>query len=262
MAWSRMPTGTRRAARPGEGVDVVDQVLAAHEQLSGGLGLVRREDAPLDQLVGRVAGHQARVRIQRVPAAGVVVDRRCAAAGRARRRTPCAAVRARRADRSRRSGARPTMPCEPVSHELQERSPRAGDGDERAAAVTLHAWSRSTQHRRHHVSASQDTLAPIAHRPGGGRAPLVLRRADDDQGRRRRDRRSRAGDRAARAARQRLAAARPPQRGRVVLRPRGRAHDLGRGQDDRGGRPARSCSARATFRTRSSSAPSRRASCW
>jgi hypothetical protein len=58
----------------GEGVDVLDDVLAAHEQLSGGLGLVRREDAPLDQLVGRVAGHQPRVRVQRVPAAGVVVD--------------------------------------------------------------------------------------------------------------------------------------------------------------------------------------------
>ena len=68
------PDGHALRRQPGEGVDVLDQVLAAHEQLPGCRGLVRGEDTALDQLVGRVAGHQARVRVQRVPAAGVVVD--------------------------------------------------------------------------------------------------------------------------------------------------------------------------------------------
>ena len=58
----------------GEGVDVVDHVLAADDQLPGGRGLVEREHAALDELLGRVAGQQPRARVQRVPAAGVVVD--------------------------------------------------------------------------------------------------------------------------------------------------------------------------------------------
>ena len=58
----------------GEGVDVVDHVLAADDQLPGGRGLVGREHAALDELLGRVAGQQPRAGVQRVPAAGVVVD--------------------------------------------------------------------------------------------------------------------------------------------------------------------------------------------
>jgi hypothetical protein len=58
----------------GEGVDVVDHVFAADDQLSGGRGLVEREHAALDELPGRVAGQQPRAGVQRVPAAGVVVD--------------------------------------------------------------------------------------------------------------------------------------------------------------------------------------------
>jgi hypothetical protein len=69
-----MPTGTRPRGEAGEGVDVVDHVLAADDQLPGGRGLVEREDAAFDELLGRVAGQQPRAGIQRVPAAGVVVD--------------------------------------------------------------------------------------------------------------------------------------------------------------------------------------------
>ena len=58
----------------GEGVDVVDHVLAADDQLPGGRDLVEREHAALDELLGRVAGQQPRAGVQRVPAAGVVVD--------------------------------------------------------------------------------------------------------------------------------------------------------------------------------------------
>jgi hypothetical protein len=57
----------------GEGVEVLDHVLASQQQFPGGLRLLGPEHTPLDQLVRRVAGHQTRVRIQRVPAAGVVV---------------------------------------------------------------------------------------------------------------------------------------------------------------------------------------------
>jgi hypothetical protein len=58
----------------GEGVDVVDHVLAADDQLPGGRGLIEREHAAFDELLGCIAGQQPCAGIQRVPAAGVVVD--------------------------------------------------------------------------------------------------------------------------------------------------------------------------------------------
>ena len=112
------------------------------------------------------------------------------------------------------------------------------------------------------TSASQDTLAPIAHGPGEGEhlwffGGLTTIKADGAE-----------------------------TGGRVMvteqLAPRGSGSPLHvhhnedewfyvlegeltiwvDGQDGRRRAPARSCSARATSRTRSSSAPSRRASCW
>jgi hypothetical protein len=53
-------------------------------------------------------------------------------------------------------------------------------------------------------------------------------------------------------ARKRLAAPRPPQRGRVVLRPRGRADHLGRRPTSMSHQPGRWSSGRATSRTPSS----------
>ena len=94
-----------------------------------------------------------------------------------------------------------------------------------------------------------------------GRAPLVLRRPDDDQGLRREDRRPCAVTEQLAPRGSRLAPARPPQRGRVVLRHRGRADVLGRWRRS-SLRPDRSSTDRGTSRTRSSSAPSRPASCW
>ena len=61
---------------PGERVDVVDHVLAADDQLAGAGALLRGEDPAADQLRGVVAGQQTRVRVERVPAARVVVDHR------------------------------------------------------------------------------------------------------------------------------------------------------------------------------------------
>ena len=68
----RQPLG----GEPGERVDVVDHVLAADDQLAGAGGLLRGEDPAADQLRGVVAGQQTRVRVERVPAARVVVDDR------------------------------------------------------------------------------------------------------------------------------------------------------------------------------------------
>ena len=132
------------------------------------------------------------------------------------------------------------MPCGRVSHARQERSPRAGGGRHAVAAVRLHACPPSTQQTPRRPRRTH----PRTHRSRSrrGRALLVLRGPDDDQGRRRGDRRPHDADRADRARARRLAAARPPQRGRVVLRPRGRAHDLGRGPDVVAP-PAPSCSA-------------------
>ena len=61
---------------PGERVDVIDHVLAADDQLARTGGLLRGEDPAADQLRGVVAGEQTRVRVERVPAARVVVDHR------------------------------------------------------------------------------------------------------------------------------------------------------------------------------------------
>src|SRR5205807_839978 len=61
---------------PGERVDVVDHVLAADDQLAGAGALLWGEDPAGDQLRRVVAGQQTRLRVERVPAARVVVDHR------------------------------------------------------------------------------------------------------------------------------------------------------------------------------------------
>ena len=72
-----MPTGTRRDARLGERVEVLDEVLAGDHGRAGLPSAVSGVNTPsLDQLVRRVAGHQARLRIERVPAGGVAGRRR------------------------------------------------------------------------------------------------------------------------------------------------------------------------------------------
>ena len=231
MTWSRMPTGTRRAASPAK-VLTSSTMYSLRTISSPAAGASSgREDAALDQLLGRVAGQQPRVRVQRVPAAGVVVDDVAQPRGELgeellARQSP-GAEQIDLLDQALDA----TMPCAQVSHAVQERSPRAGDGcrASRRSGCT-HVLHQRSRHHDDRAGRHPRTHRPRARR---GRAPLVLRRPDDDQGRRRRDRRPHDADRADRAARHRLAAARPPQRGRVVLRPRGRAHDLGRGQDDR-----------------------------
>ncbi len=64
VAWSRLPTGTRRAARPAKVLTSSIDVLAADQQLTGRRRLIRREDPVPDQLGWVVAGHQTRVRVQ------------------------------------------------------------------------------------------------------------------------------------------------------------------------------------------------------
>jgi len=61
---------------PAERVDVIDHVLAADDQLARAGALLRGEDPATDQLSGVITGQQTRVRIERVPAARVVVDHR------------------------------------------------------------------------------------------------------------------------------------------------------------------------------------------
>jgi len=61
-------------SKAGEGVDVVNHVLATDDQLTGGRGLIEGEHAALNELLGRIAGQQPRAGVKRVPAAGVVVD--------------------------------------------------------------------------------------------------------------------------------------------------------------------------------------------
>ena len=58
-----------------ERVEVLDQVLAAHHDLAGRVDLVGCEDAALHELVRRIAGHEPRVRVQRVPARRVAGER-------------------------------------------------------------------------------------------------------------------------------------------------------------------------------------------
>ena len=83
----------------------------------------------------------------------------------------------------------------------------------------------------------------------GPRRRLVEDRPDDRQGRRRRDRPCIRAVRDRRPARQRDAVARPPQRGRDVLRPRGRGHRPRRRRADRPRRRRLPASPRATSRT-------------
>lgn len=67
----RHPLGGQSSER----VDILDQVLAAHDQLTGGRGLVWRVDATLNELPRRITRQQPRVRIERMPTAGVARDR-------------------------------------------------------------------------------------------------------------------------------------------------------------------------------------------
>jgi hypothetical protein len=58
----------------GEGVDVLDELLAGNDaraRLGGRLG---GEHALAEELVGRVAGDEPRLRIERVPARGIAID--------------------------------------------------------------------------------------------------------------------------------------------------------------------------------------------
>ena len=211
MAWSRIPTGTRRAASPANVLtSSIMYSLRTISSPASGASSARRSR-------GRSARPGRRWSADACAGPACASSSRrcrppCAPSGRARRRTPCAAVpwTPRRSISS--TSASTDRAIARVSHRVQERSPRAGDG--RAAPRG--------------ACCAHDDSPPIAQQPGAGEhlwffGGLTTIKAPA------RDRVH--GHRADGPARKRLAAPRPPQRGRVVLRPRGRAHHLGRRRD-------------------------------
>ena len=170
----------------GERVAVRHEVLAANEQLAGSGRRLGGEDPALDEFCGRVARQEPGVRIERVPAARVVVDH--AAQPRRQLREVLVARQAASAEQldllakpvdgpARRRHAR-------IIHRrrrragVRERSPLAGDGIVRAACArllpqsTLHTeGGRRADEQRHDQRAAESSSAPARATPIGSSAP-------------------------------------------------------------------------------------------
>ena len=147
-----------------------------------------REDAELDQLLRRVARHQARLRVERVPARRVAVDR----AAQPLRRGPVKySSRGSPRSPSRRSssaqpiGAPRAAAMLPVSHprlRTQERSPRARDGRRRrggqeARSKRRRAEGDDDEHHRQQTRSRRSPSRPATARRCGSSARLATVKA-------------------------------------------------------------------------------------